>query len=195
MQPNIRTRPSLTGAAETAARILESGGTISEAARASGVSRQTVYAWIKRGHSFRSHIVDSTCAAELARKTETNILARLAVGAIAQILSNDELPASVRARVALAVLERGNVDNSSWGVPEPVLELDAALPKPPAATLVAEARKLYNLTPELDANLTPDPTAARPQTAETKTARRAGPADFTPDSPVNPRKEILYTAA
>ncbi|MEP7362205.1 MAG: hypothetical protein ABI972_03035 [Acidobacteriota bacterium] len=86
---------------------------------------------------------------------------RLAFGAIAQILSNDDLPASVRARAALAVLERGNSDSSASGVPDPALELDAELPKPAVAALAAEARKLCNFTPQLDAHLTAERPAAR----------------------------------
>jgi len=177
---NIRTRPSLTTAAAKAAKVLESGGTISEAARAAGVSRPTVYAWIKRGPAFQHHTLESRIASELVRKTETNILARLAFGAIAQILSNDELPASVRARVAFAVLERGNIEGSSWGVPDPILEHDASFPKPAVAALTAEARRLYTFTTALDTNVIP----------QTLTTKHLGP-----NIDVKPEKEVVYTAA
>lgn len=192
---NIRTRESLTGARALAAHVLESGGTITEAARAAGVSRPTIYAWIKRSPDFPHHIPETIAAAGLARKSETNILARLAFGAIAQILSNDTLPAGVRARVALAVLERGNVDSSTWGVPEPALERDAELPKPPVAALTAEARKLYTFTPPVNTQTTTPPPANSPQLNE----KESLPPQTNPESPtatdVNPEKESLYTAA
>ena len=192
---NIRTRESLTGARALAAQVLEAGGTITEAARAAGVSRPTIYAWMKRSHDFPRHIPETVAAASLARKSETNILARLAFGAIAQILSNDQLPAGVRARVALAVLERGNVDSSTWGVPEPALERDAELPKPPVAALTAEARKLYTFTPPLNTSLTPTLPATQSQTTENNPKNVPSTALDPPGSDVSPEKESLYTAA
>lgn len=170
----IKTRPDLTGAAAKAAQIIENGGTISQAARASGVSRPTIYAWIKRGLTFRHHVLEAKAATELAQKTETNILARLAFSTIAEILSNHNLPAGVRARVALAVLNEGNIEESKWGLPDPVLENDTELPKPAVMALTEEARKLYNF----DTNFT---------------AVNAQPAEPIRKPAVNTQEKTLYT--
>jgi len=172
----IRTRPDLTGAAAKAAKVIENGGTISEAARVSGVSRPTVYAWIKKGIAFRHHILEAKAATDLAKKTETNLLARLAFSTIAEILSNHHLAPGVRARVALAVLEEGNIEESKWGVPDPILENDAELPQPAVMAFTEQARKLYNF----DTNFT---------------GVKAQPVEPAKKPAVNKNGKTLYNAA
>lgn len=189
----IRYSTPISGPAATAAKVLEAGGSISAAARAAGVSRPTIYAWMKRDIAFQHNTQQTIAAVELARKVETNLLARLAVGALAQILSNDEIPAGVRARVALAVLERGAADSSNWGLPDPVLETDPELPKPAIGAFTAEVRKLYNFTLELDSPRTLAPAAPGSQPTQKEPLPEPAPPQVAQSVKPGPEEKTLYT--
>lgn len=84
---------------------LVTGASVAEAARRAGVDRSTVYLWMRDGYDFRGQLMLARRHFADAMKARLRELAGDAVKTISDIMSSNEVPAAVRLKAALAVLD------------------------------------------------------------------------------------------
>lgn len=89
-----------------AIEVLVTSGNVTEAAAAAGVSRETIYTWMRTDKAFQAEkdATSSTYIGELSSRLNT--LAQLAVSTLQEILSNPDAQVNARIRAADIVLGR-----------------------------------------------------------------------------------------
>jgi hypothetical protein len=108
------TTPVLDSRAALALAALSGGSSVTDAARAAGVDRSTVYRWIDRSPEFVAELNRYRQEQRDALRHELRGLAADAIKAMRDLLGSDTPPA-IRLRAALAVLEAVGADS-----PEPI---------------------------------------------------------------------------
>jgi len=89
-----------------AIEVLVTSGNVTEAAAAAGVSRETIYTWMRSDKAFQTERdgISSANIGELS--TRLNSLAQQAVSTLQEILSNPDAPVNARIRAADIVIGR-----------------------------------------------------------------------------------------
>ena len=89
-----------------AIEVLVTSGNVSEAAATAGVSRETIYAWMRFDKEFQEEKdrVSSACVTELSSRLNT--LAKQAVSTLQQILEDPNAPVNARIRAAEIVISK-----------------------------------------------------------------------------------------
>ena len=85
--------------------LISTGSTIAASAREAGIHRNTIYNWF-RLPAFRDALERARYENAVHWHERSTLLVPLAVDTLTQILQDPEMPASVRARIALAILNR-----------------------------------------------------------------------------------------
>ena len=85
--------------------LISSGATVAASARQAGIHRNTIYNWL-RSSGFRNAVDKARYDAAIHWHEQATTLAEAALNTLAEILDNPDAPASVRARIALAIVAR-----------------------------------------------------------------------------------------
>jgi len=96
----------LTPQQQRAIERLLLGATITEAAQAAGVSRQTVSEWSNHHWPFQSELSERRAQALRDVQQRLEEAALMAVEVLAQIAADPAQPAGVRIKASVAILER-----------------------------------------------------------------------------------------
>ena len=96
----------LTPQQQTAIERLLLGATITEAAQAAGVIRQTVSEWSNHHWPFQSELSERRAQALRDVQQRLEEAALMAVEVLAQIAADPAQPAGVRIKASVAILER-----------------------------------------------------------------------------------------
>ena len=94
---------------QTALKQLLMGASITEAAQAAGVTRQTVSEWCNHHDGFQAELVARRASALRDAQQLVEDAALMAVEVLSEIARDPAVPASVRVKASVAILER-------WGV-------------------------------------------------------------------------------
>jgi transposase-like protein len=86
---------------------LAQGASITEAARAGGIHRSTIYNWLQSEPEFRTAVQESRAEFAQYIRAELRELTTLAVSTLRQLLVNADTPPAIRLRAATAVLQAG----------------------------------------------------------------------------------------
>ena len=176
MQAETAPQQNLTDTHYKVLNHLISGVSISEAARLAGVHRNTVTNWRRQIPAFAQLLNEALQERSLLFREEVESLAFKALGALRDILENEDASPSVRLRAALAVLNL-----SARPEPKPQTETKRPLP----SELCNEPEKTHKAAQspvEIDSRK-PCPCGSQV---------RYGLC-CSPDSPVHPSRALLQT--
>jgi hypothetical protein len=121
---------SLTPVQEQVLALLSAGSTLSAAADAAGVHRNTVMHWRRSSAAFRRALDRSTIEKALYWRDQADNLAAEALATIRSVMNDAKAPATSRLKAALTIMQRALVVPASL---EPAEEADpepAAHPEP-----------------------------------------------------------------
>ena len=82
------------------------GTSITEAAQAAGVTRQTVSEWCNRHSAFQAELSERRTSALRDAQQQLEEAALMAVEVLSEIARDSAVPASVRVKASVAILER-----------------------------------------------------------------------------------------
>jgi len=85
--------------------LISAGSTVAASARQAGIHRNTIYNWLRLS-GFRDALEQARYENALQWHEQCATLAPAAINTLAEILKNPDGPASVRARIALAIVNR-----------------------------------------------------------------------------------------
>ena len=94
---------------QTALKQLLMGASITEAAQATGVSRQTVSEWCNHHDDFQAELAVRRSSALRDAQQQIEDAALMAVEVLSEIARDPAVPASVRVKASVAILERCGV--------------------------------------------------------------------------------------
>lgn len=89
-----------------AIEVLVTSGNVTEAAAAAGVSRETIYAWMRTDKEFQAERDGISTAYVGELSTRLNLLAQQAISTLQQILTDPNAPVNARIRAADIVIGR-----------------------------------------------------------------------------------------
>ena len=98
-------RSSFSPAQQQVLNLISAGSTISACARQTGIHRNTIHNWL-RSSDFRNAVEQARYDNAIHWYEQAITLAEAAFHTLTGILDNSEAPASVRARIALAIMNR-----------------------------------------------------------------------------------------
>jgi len=171
---NSTDTPPLTTVQQCVANALAAGSTLTDAAKAYGVHRVTVYRWMKTCQPFAAALHRARAEFVLARRDDLYKLSNRALETLFAVLDNPKSSPAVLLRTAMFILQRPQIPKTGWSMPEPAPDpddnklLDSAIIEQDYASLPG----LYNIERDMP---TDDPTPADSATSEPPT-----PADATP---------------
>ncbi len=150
---------------ESVAQALGSGATISGAAEDAGISRVTVYRWMKTSAGFPAAIQKARAEFLLSRRDDLHYLSNRALETLLAVLDNPRSSPSVLLRAASFILQRPHEITKGWSLPEPLPAIDCDT-LTDSALLEKECARLAcidNLEPdEIDESAVPDADADGP---------------------------------
>jgi transposase-like protein len=138
-QPSSALTPSQAQAVDA----LAEGATVTGAATAAGIHRSTVYQWLRTHQDFEHAVQQARSAYRTALNGPLSELTRTAFATLRALLENPQTPPAIRAKVALAILDRSRVSAFDGELPQPdtsdtsdteVSDLPEALPRESAKT-------------------------------------------------------------
>ena len=91
---------------QTALKQLLMGASITEAAQAAGVTRQTVSEWCNHHDGFQAELASRRSSALRDAQQQVEDAALMAVEVLSEIARDPAVPASVRVKASVAILER-----------------------------------------------------------------------------------------
>ncbi|MFN3326576.1 MAG: SEC-C metal-binding domain-containing protein [Bryobacteraceae bacterium] len=150
-EPAIRQNPTLptqfsdlTPAQLRAVQALASGATVTAAAEAAAVHRDTIYEWRRTIPAFARAVAEATAACEAHLHEQLAGLAQTALATLRRLLEDPATPPAVQLRAALAVLQRSHFEHRDWNIPAPaqfpeVSSAPCGRPQPDAAPHAFEA--------------------------------------------------------
>jgi transposase-like protein len=94
----------LTASQQQALALISAGSSISDAAHAVGLHRNTLHNWIRSTPDFRQALARAREAAADYWHEQAEQLAPLAIDAIRRLLTQEDTPASVRLKAAQSIL-------------------------------------------------------------------------------------------
>src|SRR5579871_3614430 len=97
--------PSLTAAQEQVLALISAGATATAAAQKAGVHRNTIAAWL-RAPEFRRALDRARAAKALLFRDQAESLAAEALAAIRAMITDPAVPAPLRLKAAIAMLDR-----------------------------------------------------------------------------------------
>ncbi len=109
---------------ESVAQALGSGATISGAAEDAGISRVTVYRWMKTSAGFPAAVQKARAEFLLSRRDDLHYLSNRALETLLAVLDNPRSSPSVLLRAASFILQRSHELNKGWSLPEPLPAID-----------------------------------------------------------------------
>jgi hypothetical protein len=116
--------PTLTPVQAQVVLALAQGITITAAAQAAGLHRATVYHWLNTQPAFETAVEQARAEYILTLRDELKSMSCLALSTLRSILEDNQTPASVRLKAALAVLHRPDFPVPGWRLPEPTGSAD-----------------------------------------------------------------------
>jgi hypothetical protein len=123
--PQQNSTPSaLTAVQAQVVLALAQGNTITAAAQAAGLHRTTVYHWLNTQPAFETAIAEARAEYILTLRDELKSMSCLALSTLRSILEDNQTPAAVRLKAALAVLHRPEFPVPGWRLPEPTGSAD-----------------------------------------------------------------------
>ena len=114
------------------------GRTVTAAASAAGLHRATIYNWLKHDAAFAAAVRQAKEEYAANLRDQLKELSALALYTLGSILDDPSTPPGVRLKTALAILQRPQLPEQGWALPEPlnsqpeeqhIPEGKAALPK------------------------------------------------------------------
>ena len=81
------------------------GGSITEAVQAAGVTRQTVSEWFNHHHAFQAQLSERRASALRDAQQQPEEAAPMAVDVLSEIARDPAVPANVRVRASVAIME------------------------------------------------------------------------------------------
>ena len=99
----------LSSQQQTALKQLLVGTSITEAAQSAGVTRQTVSEWCNHHDGFQAELASRRTSALRDAQQQLEEAALMAVEVLSGIARDSAVPASVRVRASVAILERCGV--------------------------------------------------------------------------------------
>jgi len=135
---------SLTASQEKVLALISAGSSISEAARAAGIHRNTIHNWLRSETPFPAALAEAREAKALYWREQAEELASTAIDAIRGILTDPAQPAAARLKAAHHILAlvtnpAENLPNSAQSLPEPQ---DAPAGVPNSAQSIPTAGKI-----------------------------------------------------
>ena len=94
---------------QTALKCLLMGASITQAAQAASVTRQTVSEWCNHHHAFQSELWERRTIALRDAQQQLEDAALMAVEVLGEIAQDPAVPASVRVKASVAILARCGV--------------------------------------------------------------------------------------
>ena len=151
---------SLTASQEKVLALISAGSSISEAARAAGIHRNTIHNWLRSETPFPAALAEAREAKALYWREQAEELASTAIDAIRGILTDPAQPAAARLKAAHHILAlvtnpAENLPNSAQSLPEPQ---DAPAGVPNSAQSFPE---LQDAPPEVPNSAQSIPTAGK----------------------------------
>jgi AcrR family transcriptional regulator len=136
------TSPSLTPVQAQVVKALAQGISITAAASAVGVHRSTVHNWLNSQKEFAAAVEEAREDYVTLLRDELRDLSRIALATVRQLLDDPKTSAGIRAKLALAVLQRPQyATGRSWNLPLPATALAEEQPaKTPSAREAARLR-------------------------------------------------------
>lgn len=182
--PTLPTQFSdLTPSQLQAVQALATGATVTAAAEAAGVHRDTIYEWRRALPAFAQAVEDAKAAYETHLHDQLAGLAQLAMAAIRRLLEDPATPPAIQLRAALAVLRRSHFEHRDWNIPAPAEKLADPSAAPPSISFKAlptiSARTPAK--PSREAAPAPAAPAANTSAAAAKTHRPFSSAQPPPD--------------
>ena len=99
----------LSSQQQTALKQMLMGTSITEAAQAAGVTRQTVSEWCNHHDGFQAELSAGRASALRDAEQQLEEAAHMAVGVLGEIARDPAVPASVRVKASVAILARCGV--------------------------------------------------------------------------------------
>jgi hypothetical protein len=137
-------KPPLTPLQQRVALDLACGFTITGAASRAGVSRVTVYRWLKNTPAFAAEVQQNRAEFILSRRDDLHHLSNRAMETILSILDSPRSSQAVLLRAAMFVLNRSQNPGTGWCMPERHPEPEGQT-LTDSAVLEKEANRLANL--------------------------------------------------
>jgi hypothetical protein len=166
--------PPLTTVQRCVVSALAAGSTLTDAAKAYGVHRVTVYRWMKTLQPFSAALHLARADFVLARRDALHKLSNRALETLFAILDNPKSSPAVLLRTAMFILQRPQIPKTGWSMPEPA-------PDPDGNKLVDSAiiEQDYDSLPGLS-NIERDIQTDDPPPADSATSEPPLTADATP---------------
>ena len=162
---NSTEAPPLTTVQQCVVNALAAGSTLTDAAKAYGVHRVTVYRWMKTCQPFAAALHRARAEFVLARRDDLYKLSNRALETLFAVLDNPKSSPAVLLRTAMFILQRPQLPKTGWSMPEPAPDpddnklLDSAILEQDYASLPG----LYNIERDMQ---TDDPAPADSATSE-----------------------------
>jgi hypothetical protein len=103
---------------------LAAGSTLTDAAEAYGVHRVTIYRWMKTCKPFSAALHRARAEFVLARRDDLYHLSNRALETLLAVLDNPTSSPAVLLRTAMFILQRPQLPNTGWSMPEPAPDPD-----------------------------------------------------------------------
>jgi transposase-like protein len=134
--------PALTPVQAQVVQALAQGISITAAASAVGVHRSTIHSWLNSQKEFAAAVEKAREDYVTLLRDELRDLSRVALAAVRQLLDDPKTSAGIRAKLALAVLQRPQyATGRSWNLPLPTAVLAEEQPAgAPSASEAARSR-------------------------------------------------------
>ncbi|MFN3324964.1 MAG: SEC-C metal-binding domain-containing protein [Bryobacteraceae bacterium] len=142
--------PDLTPAQLRAVHALAAGATVTAAAEAAEVHRDTIYEWRRSKPAFAQAVIQAKSACEARLHDQLATLAQLAVATLQQLLEDPDTPPAIRLRAALAVLRRSHFEHKDWNIPVPIEPLSNPSNQPTLRQVEGELHRLIEETEDSD---------------------------------------------
>ena len=123
--PYVVTDPApLSPLQESVAQALGSGATISGAAEDAGISRVTVYRWMKASAGFSAAVQKARAEFLLSRRDDLHYLSNRALETLLAVLDNPRSSPAVLLRAASFILQRPHELSKGWSLPDSLPGID-----------------------------------------------------------------------
>jgi hypothetical protein len=114
----------LTTVQQCVVNALAAGSTLTDAAKAYGVHRVTVYRWMKTCPPFSAALHRARADFVLARRDDLYKLSNRALETLFAILDNPKSSPAVLLRASMFILQRPQIPKTGWSMPEPAPDPD-----------------------------------------------------------------------
>jgi hypothetical protein len=116
--------PPLSTVQQCVVNALAAGATLTDAAKAYGVHRVTVYRWMKTSQPFSAALHLARADFVLARRDALHKLSNRALETLLAILDNPKSSPAVLLRTSMFILQRPQIPKTGWCMPEPAPDPD-----------------------------------------------------------------------